>query len=165
MTQSRYFDQLIMNQIEPKLFWRVYRLCWSQSQPQMCQVLQNDTTAVVSPERNQVQICDSDVGNGFYGSCTVYWQIDKSNESPNTGRKTSSDKKPWFWIFYDQMKFNWHQNSNTSHTEHAKHVCKVRCPKCANVTQSRLCHLEGFCNFFLQITSRPPLESLGTVLK
>ena len=45
----------------------------------MCQLLLCDTTAVVSPESNQRDFCCSDVGNGFYGSCTVSWQIDKSN--------------------------------------------------------------------------------------
>ena len=87
-------------------------------------------------------------GMGFMAPVQCIDKLTSQMESPNTDRKTSSDEKPWFWIFYDQMKFNWHQNSNTSHTEHAKHVCKVRCPKCANVTQPRLCHLEGFCNFF-----------------
>ena len=78
MTQSRYFDQLILNQLEPKLFWRVYRLCWSQPQPQMCQLVLDDTTAIVSPESNQTMFCHTGVGDMFYGSCTVSRQIFES---------------------------------------------------------------------------------------
>ena len=74
MTQSRYSDPLMLNQIEPNLFWRVYRLCWSQPQPQMCQMLLDDTTTIVSTESNQTIFCHADMGNGFYISCTVSWQ-------------------------------------------------------------------------------------------
>ena len=75
MTQSRYFDHLMLNQIAPKLFWRVYRLC---CQPQICQILLDDTIAIVSPEINQAIFCHTAVWGGFYSSCIVSRQIEKS---------------------------------------------------------------------------------------
>ena len=149
MTQSRYLDHLILNQIEPKLFFggctdyadhnpNLKCVNWSwMTQPRLCHQRATRQCFVIEVWG----IC-------FMAPVQYQDKLSSQLESPNTDRMTSSVWKPWFWIFYDQMKFNWHQNSYTSHTEHAKHVCKVRCPKCANVTQPRLCHLEVFCNFF-----------------